>query len=82
MVDRYRLKSLRLHFQKGKKLEVQEDANILKQPLLPERQEEEYFEGFLFINVLQELYIREEKGEIKAPAQEKKRNVQRQSGTN
>ena len=47
MVIRYRLKSFRLHFFK-EKLEVQADTECFETTLLPERQEEEYFEGFPF----------------------------------
>lgn len=43
------------------KLEIEANAECFETSLLPERQEEEYFEGFPFTNVLQELYIREKR---------------------
>ena len=64
------------------KLEVQADAKCFETTLLPERQEEEYFEGFPFYKRSPRVVYqrKEEKVEIKAPPR-KKRNVQRQSGT-
>lgn len=71
--DQIQIEELSITFFK-EKLEVQADTECFETTLLPERQEEEYFEGFPFYKRSPRVVYqrKEEKVEIKVPPRKKK----------